>query len=107
MNKTEKQKSVAEIKELIESSTAIFLVNYSGVDVENINKLRKSFIKEGVTYKIFKNTLAKRAFAEIGGYDHFDEQLVGMTGFAFVGENYVAPPKIIKKHFDTTKTFEF
>ena len=107
MNKTEKQESVAEIKELINGSSAIFLVDYKGVNVENINNLRKEFIKEGVNYKVFKNSLAKRAFAEIGGFDNFNDLLVGMTGFAFVGENYVAPPKIIKKHFDDKKSFEF
>lgn len=107
MNKTEKQDSVAEIKELINNSSAIFLVNYDKVNVENINKLRKEFIKEGVTYKVFKNTLAKRALTEIGGYDKFNDLLKGMTGFAFVGENYVAPPKIIKKYSDEKNQFNF
>ena len=107
MNKTEKQESVDEIKELINNSSAIFLVDYKGVNVANINDLRSQFIKEGVTYKVFKNTLAQRAFAEVGGFDKFEDLLVGMTGFAFVGENFVAPPKIIKKHFDDKKTFEF
>jgi large subunit ribosomal protein L10 len=107
MNKTEKQESVAEIKELINNASAIFLVDYKGVNVENINNIRSEFIKEGVTYKVFKNTLAKRAFAEVGGFDKFEDLFVGMTGFAFVGENFVAPPKIIKKHYDDKKTFEF
>ncbi|MBU2491305.1 MAG: 50S ribosomal protein L10 [Bacteroidetes bacterium] len=107
MNKTEKQESVAEIKEVISNASAIFLVDYKGVNVDNINKLRKEFIKEGITYKVFKNSLAKRAFAEIGGFDKFNDLLVGMTGFAFVGENFVSLPKIIKKQNDEKKNFEF
>ena len=107
MKKTEKAEIIEEIKELISNSSGIFLVNYSGVNVEDINKLRAGFRKEGITYKVFKNTLVKKSFEQIGGYDNFYDQLVGMIGIAFAGDNYVAPAKIIKKYFDETGKFEF
>lgn len=107
MKKTEKVEFVEKIKELVNNSYGVFLVDYRGVTVEDINKLRANFRKEGVTYKVFKNTLFKKALEQLGRYEKFNQQLVGMIGVAFVGENFVAPAKIIKKYNDDTKKFEF
>ncbi|MBI1938860.1 MAG: 50S ribosomal protein L10 [Ignavibacteriales bacterium] len=100
MNKAEKAEIIEQIKELVGKSSAVFLVDYKGVNVEDINKLRSGFRKEGVTYKVFKNTLFKKAIEQVNGYEKFNDQLVGMIGVAFTGENFVAPAKIIKKYFD-------
>jgi len=97
MNKNQKVESVAEITSLVEKSTAVYLVDYSGVNVSDITQLRREFLEEGITYKVFKNSLLKRALNDIGGYDSFDPLLIGMTGVAFTGENFAAPAKIIKK----------
>jgi large subunit ribosomal protein L10 len=107
MDKNQKVESVAQIKSLIENSTAIYLVDYSGVNVEDINQLRRGFLKEDVTYKVFKNTLLKRALNEIGGFENFEPLLVGMVGVAFSGENFVAPAKIIKNYSKDKKKFLF
>lgn len=107
MNKQEKAESVAEIKDLISNSTALFLVDYHGINVANVSQLRRDFQKEGTNYKVFKNTLLKRALQDAGGYDELLGQLTGMTGIAFAGENFVAPAKIIKKYFDDKKNLKF
>jgi large subunit ribosomal protein L10 len=107
MKKEEKGEMVEKIKELVNNSSAMFLVDYRGVNVADINKLRSNFRKEGVTYKVFKNTLFKKALEQTGGYEKFNTQLVGMIGIAFAGENFVAPAKIIKKYFDESKKFSF
>jgi large subunit ribosomal protein L10 len=107
MNKQEKAESVAEIKGLVESASALFLVDYHGINVENVSQLRRDFVKEGTTYKVFKNTLLKRVLQETGGYDELLDKLTGMTGVAFAGENFVAPAKIIKKYFDGKKNLKF
>lgn len=107
MKKAKKVEVLEEIKELIKNSSAMFLVDYKGVNVADINKLRSNFKKEGVTYKVFKNTLFRKALEEIGGYEKLYDQLVGMTGIAFAGDNFVAPAKIIKKYFDETGKFAF
>lgn len=105
MNKNEKSEIIAEAKELIEKSTALYVADYSGVNVADISELRNQFRKEGVTYKVFKNTLIKRALAESGKYSKLADNLEGMSGFAFAFENPVAPAKIIKKYFDANKKF--
>jgi large subunit ribosomal protein L10 len=105
MNKNEKSEIIAEAKELISKSTAVYVADYSGVNVADISELRNQFRKEGVTYKVFKNTLFKRALAETGKYSKLADNLEGMSGFAFAFDNPVAPAKIIKKYFDANKKF--
>ncbi len=105
MNKNEKAEKVSQVKELIENSTALYITDYEGISVGDISEIRNQFRKEGVKYKVLKNTLFKRALDESGMYEKLADHLVGMTGFAFADENLVAPAKIIKKYFDDNKKF--
>jgi large subunit ribosomal protein L10 len=99
MNRNEKSEIISEIKELLESSTAIYLTDYRGINVEDVSELRNQFRNEGVRYKVFKNTLVKRALDEAGKYEKIADHLTGMTGFAFASTNPLAPAKIINKYF--------
>lgn len=99
MNRNEKSEIISEIKELLESSSAVYLTDYHGINVEDISSLRNQFRDEGVKYKVYKNTLVKRALTELGKYDKIADHLAGMTGFAFTTSNPLAPAKIIKKYF--------
>jgi large subunit ribosomal protein L10 len=100
MNRNEKSDVISEVKEMMEKSSAIFLTDYSGINVEDISDLRTQFRNEGVKYKVYKNTLFKRALEDSNKYERLADHLVGMTGFAFADDNPVAPAKIIKKYFD-------
>lgn len=107
MNRSEKEEMVSRIKENFSSANAVYLVDYHGVNVEEINGLRRQFLKENITYKVFKNTLVIKALEELGEYDQLNGLLEGMVGIAFAEENYVAPAKIIKKFNDDAKKLEF
>jgi len=99
MNRNEKSEIISEIKELLDSSSAVYLTDYHGINVEDISSLRNQFRNEGVRYKVYKNTLVKRALDEIGKYDKIADHLTGMVGFAFTTTNPLAPAKIINKYF--------
>jgi len=103
MNRNEKTEVISEVKEMIENSSAIYLTDYSGINVEDVSNLRNQFRNEGVRYKVYKNTLFKIALKESGKYDKLADHLIGMTSFAFAAENLVSPAKIIKKYFDDDK----
>ena len=103
MNKNEKAEIIAEAKELIENSSALYLTDYSKINVADISDIRNQFRKEGVKYKVFKNTLFKRALDKSGKFEKLADHLEGMTGFAFASTNPVAPAKIIKKYFDASQ----
>jgi large subunit ribosomal protein L10 len=86
---------VEEYAQKFKDSNSIFLADYSGINVENTNELRRAFRAADVEYRILKNTLAIRSFQD-AGIDGLEETLKGMTSFAFSGGDPVAPIKVIK-----------
>jgi large subunit ribosomal protein L10 len=48
MDRNEKSEIISEIKELLESSSAVYLTDYHGINVEDISALRNQFRNEGV-----------------------------------------------------------
>jgi large subunit ribosomal protein L10 len=101
MNKNEKADVVAKVKEMLDASSALYVTDYAGISVADISNIRNEFRQNNVKYKVYKNTLFKRALAESGKYSKLSDHLVGMSGYAFAAaENPVAPAKIIKKYFD-------
>ncbi|WP_068457188.1 50S ribosomal protein L10 [Aedoeadaptatus pacaensis] len=85
---------VNEIKEKIEQSQSIILVNNHGLTVEEVTKLRKELREHGVDYKVYKNTMLKRAF-DATGNEAANDLLVGPTVVAFGIEDAVQPAKIL------------
>ena len=83
MNKNEKTDVVSQVKEMINNASAVYLTDYTGINVADISAIRNNFRKEGVTYKVIKNTLFQRAINESGKYDKLADHLTGMTGYAF------------------------
>lgn len=104
MNKEQKAESVKEIKELIESSEAMYFMDFAGLTVENVNDLRKEFYKSDIKYKVVKNTLTSRALKDSEKYskhvEKLSELLHGPTGIVFAYKNPGAPAKILKKYAD-------
>ena len=80
-----KKAIVQEIKDKIESSDSVVLMEYSGITVEEVTDLRSKFRESDVDYKVYKNTMMKFAF-EDAGYDEFLEFLQGPNAVAFSKE---------------------
>ncbi len=107
MNKAQKADAVTEIRDLLNGSESIYLTDFTGLTVEEVNELRKEFYKSEIKYKVVKNTLTARALKETDKYsEHFDklfETLNGPTGIVFASKDPVAPAKIIKKFSEKTE----
>ena len=73
---------VEEIKEKIQASKSVVLANYDRLTVAEVTNLRNSFRKASCEYKVYKNTLVRKAFNELG-VDQFDADLNGATAFVF------------------------
>ena len=90
-----KQQVVAEIADKLQRGVSCVVVDYKGLTVEEVTELRNKFREVGVDYKVYKNTLVRRAAAEVG-------DLVGSNGFAVSFDDAVAPVRVIsdfaKKH---------
>jgi len=88
-----KQALVDEIKEKIEGAQSIVLVNYRGLSVEEVTELRSKYREANVDYKVYKNTMMRRAFQDLG-IDGFDEILKGPSAIAFGNEDPASAAKI-------------
>lgn len=102
-----KKAVVEEATENLNNADAVYIANYSGMSVTEINNLRGEFFKGDITFKVYKNTLIKRAMEEVGGFEDLYPHLVEQNGFAFVEEEFAAPAKVIKKFHDEHKKPKF
>lgn len=91
-----KEAVVSEVKEKLSKANSIVLVDYKGITVEDVTELRKRFREAGIEYKVYKNTLFKRAAKETG-CDSLHEYLQGTIAVAFGYEDVVAPAKAINQ----------
>ncbi|AWE09103.1 50S ribosomal protein L10 [Lysinibacillus sp. 2017] len=96
MNKAIETKSVKvqEIVAKFEAAASVVVVDYRGLTVAQVTELRKQLREAGVEFKVYKNTLTRRA-AESVGFEGINEFLTGPNAIAFSNEDVVAPAKII------------
>jgi large subunit ribosomal protein L10 len=102
MPRPEKVQAVADIKESLEGSEAVFLTEYRGLTVKAVQELRSNLRSSGAEYKVVKMTLARRAAGE-AGTSGLDEYLLGPTALAFAKSDPVATAKALK---DFSKSHE-
>ncbi len=100
-----KKQLVQELKEKIDQSQAVVLVDYRGLNVEEVTELRKKFREAGVEYKVYKNSLMRFAFKE-AGLENFNEYLKGPNAIAYSFEDPVAPAKISSEFAKDHKNLE-
>jgi large subunit ribosomal protein L10 len=77
-----KKQIVEEIKAKIQASKSVVLADYNKLTVLEVTALRNKFKEANCEYKVYKNTLVRRAFNELGVTD-FDNDLNGTTATVF------------------------
>ena len=87
---------VKETTDKLKNSSGVYFTRYTGIDVQMITKLRKSFRDNNVDYSVTKNTLTRLAAKEAGFEGVLDEILSGQVGIAY-SEDPTAPAKVIKE----------
>ncbi|MEW6088507.1 MAG: 50S ribosomal protein L10 [bacterium] len=105
MVRAEKQKKAEELQDKISKAKCCVLTEYRGLNVENINKLRKKIREAGGEYRVVKNTLTNIASKNLG-LNGLESHLKGPTAIAFGYENESAVIKILfnfSKGFDNFK----
>jgi len=95
-----KIKTVENIKQRLDGARAIVLVDYKGITVEEVNKLRGNFRNENVDYFISKNTWLKIALNQLN-ITALDDYLKGPTAIIVSKNDEVAPARILKKFKET------
>lgn len=98
MPKPEKIKSVSELKEQMQGTNSVFVTDYTGLNVQDITRLRKNLRVNSVKYVVAKNTLMKIAAKETG-YDGIVDYLYGQTALAFGGAEPATAARILYNSF--------
>lgn len=100
-----KQPIVDEIAALFDGAASAVLVDYRGLTVEQDTALRKQLREAGVSYKVYKNTLIKRA-AEGTAFAALDPDLEGPTALAVSKTDATAPARALAKFAKTADKLE-
>ncbi len=87
-----KEEVVNEIKDRVENANSIVLFDYRGLTDAEITDLRRKLREQESSYKVYKNTLTKRAFDMLS--IDLDNCLEGPSAMA-TSEDAIAPIKVL------------
>jgi large subunit ribosomal protein L10 len=107
LSRAQKEAQVAELKDKFSRATCLYLVDYRGLDVESVNKLRRRVRKEGDgkhEYRVLKNSVLRRA-TEGSDYAQIAEKFVGPTAVALSFGDPVGLAKILDSFAEENQAF--
>lgn len=96
MSRAQKEAEVQELNERFETHETVIVTHYSGLTVAEMSDLRTELRKEGATFKVTKNSLAKRAIKGTK-FEAIEDMFTGPTGVAS-SEDPVAPAKVLQEY---------
>ena len=79
---------------MLSGAASAVAVDYRGLTVAQDTELRKALREAGITYKVYKNTLIRRA-AEGTDFAALDPHLEGPTAIAVSRDDATAPARIL------------
>jgi len=101
MTREEKGKVIEEISEKLSGNKNFYITDASGFTVVQINQFRRMCFDKGLEFKVFKNTLIKKALdAHDGDYSEFEgtNVLKGYSGIIFSPVAANLPAKVIREY---------
>ncbi|MFD2729726.1 50S ribosomal protein L10 [Enterococcus camelliae] len=96
---------VEEVTEKFKASSSVVVVDYRGLTVDEVTRLRKQLRDANVEMKVIKNSILTRA-AQAAGLEGLEEVFTGPTAVAFSNDDVVAPAKIIDEFAQDAKALE-
>jgi large subunit ribosomal protein L10 len=96
MERAQKDELVRELRTRFDRMTSAVFLDFTGMTVEEVTKLRDTFRARGVEYKVVKNTLVQKALADKPWVSRLDDVLAGMTGVAWSFEEPSAAARVLK-----------
>ena len=98
-----KQTIIDEITDVAKNSASFILFDYRGLTAEEVTELRRSLRDNGAQYKVWKNTLTKRALDGLNF--NLDDCLNGPSAMAY-SDDSVAPIKVLSDFAKEHKALE-
>jgi len=94
VTRAEKQEELQDLEAAFKGTESAILVDYRGLKVPEVTELRRQVRGAKATYKVVKNTLAKRALKGTK-FEALAEHFAGTTAVAYAGEDPVALAKVL------------
>ena len=104
MNKQQKQTYISEMTAQFENSEAVLVTHYQGLNVKQLDELRKQMRKHGIQFKITKNRITKLALKNSKCKDLIN-LFTGPTAIA-LSEDAITSAKILTKFSKENKNLK-
>jgi large subunit ribosomal protein L10 len=105
VSRAEKETELGQLAEAFKQAESAVLVDYRGITVPQVTELRRQVRAAGATYRVVKNTLAKRAAAGTP-FEQFSVHFEGTTAVVFTGTDPVAMAKALTTFAKTAPTIK-
>lgn len=106
ITKEKKEEVVAGLVSKLKEAKSVVFTDYRGLSVEELNEVRNELRKEGIEYKVIKNTLFTIAIKDAG----LDIDLEATKGHpiaaAFGYQDEVAPAKVVNTYASKNEKLE-
>jgi large subunit ribosomal protein L10 len=99
MTREEKAQIIEELSGKFANHAHFYITDASGFTVAQVNNFRRLCFKSGIEYKVYKNTLIRKALEKQAGTDYAPlfKALHGFSGVMFSKESGNLPAKVIKE----------
>jgi len=94
VTRASKEEELQDLERAFKATESAIVVDYKGLKVPEVTELRRQVRGARGSYKVVKNTLAKRALKGTP-FEPLSEHFVGTTAVAYAGEDPVALAKVL------------
>jgi large subunit ribosomal protein L10 len=94
VTKADKQAELQLLEGMFHGADAAILIDYKGINVPQVTELRRQLKKASASYKVVKNTLARRALKGTS-FEALSAHFAGTTAIAYTGADPVALAKTL------------
>jgi large subunit ribosomal protein L10 len=102
VSRKEREGIVSSLTERLNQSQAMYVMDYTGLNVDKITGLRREIRDAGSEVKVAKNTLLKIAVKGTA-FEPLSEHFVGQTAVAFVEGDPAQAAKVLTKFYKAEK----
>jgi large subunit ribosomal protein L10 len=105
VTRADKEVELQSLESAFKGSDSAILVDYKGMNVPQVTELRRQLRTAKASYKVVKNTIAKRALKGTA-FETLGEHFVGTTAIAYTGTDPVALAKTLTTFAKTAPTLK-
>ena len=100
-----KKQEVEALVEKMQNARSFVIVDYSGLTVEQVTKLRRELRDNGCDMVVIKNNITRRAADQLG-FNAMNDSLVGPNAVAFSHVDSVSAAKVVYDFAQENKALE-